>query len=506
MQSLRRIDLGALDPAAYDVVIVDEFHHAEAPTYRRLLEHLRPRLLLGLTATPERADGLDVTRWFDTGNDARMNTIIRAVGDLVQDPRRMRALAFCVSVEHARYVAGRFVAAGIAAEAVSGDTAPEERDAALARLRTGETNALCSVDLFNEGLDVPEVDTVLLLRPTESATVFLQQLGRGLRPAPRKAGLTGARRRDLLRQVEDGFPFLPAGCSILLDRVAQEVVVANVRHALLAQRRAVLADELRALGDVSLATFLAAGPGHALDEVYRGDGGGPALRRRAGLPAPAGPDEVRLSRAIGRLRHVDDEERVAFYTRLLAAPAPPATGALSPRQRRLVTMLHFGLWGPDRRLNSLEASLARFWEHPALRDELAQLLGVLGELATHRRADARLGPDEPLWAHVRYTRLEALAALGDYAVAPDLFPGVAVDHVRHLPDRPASPSGTAGRGGRVCLFAREAAEDEAGGTVAFLFLGRATYLEHRGERPMAVTRRVDPPLPAAYFQAARAVA
>jgi hypothetical protein len=212
-------------------------------------------------------------------------------------------------------------------------------------------------------------------------------------------------------------------------------------------------------------------------------------------------------------------------------------------------MLHFGLWGADRRLTGLDASLARFWEHPALRDELVQLLEVLGQQATHRRADARLAPDEPLWAHARYTRPEALAALGDataerppssregvryigpartdvffvtlqktagrfspttmyrdYAISPTLF-----HWESQSTTSAASPTGQryvhhADRGTRVCLFAREAAEDVAGDTVPFLFLGLASYLEHRGERPMAVTWRLDPPLPADFFQAARAVA
>ena len=110
--------------------------------------------------------------------------ILKELNDKVEAVRQMRALGFCVSVEHARYMAERFNAAGIPARAVSAETSGSDRRAALADLRDRELNVIFAVDLFNEGLDIPNVDTVLFLRPTESATVFLQQLGRGLRSAP----------------------------------------------------------------------------------------------------------------------------------------------------------------------------------------------------------------------------------------------------------------------------------------------------------------------------------
>ncbi len=125
-----------------------------------------------------------------TGNDARAARVIRETRDKVTNVLAMRALGFCVSVAHARYMAEVFSRAGIPSFAVAGESRPEERAEALRRLRAGDVNCLFAVDLFNEGLDVPEVDTVLFLRPTQSATVFLQQLGRGLRRAPGKAVLT----------------------------------------------------------------------------------------------------------------------------------------------------------------------------------------------------------------------------------------------------------------------------------------------------------------------------
>ena len=163
----------------------------------------------------------------------------------------MRALGFCVSVDHAHFMARKFTEAGIPSQAVSGDTPRADRERALLEMRTGSINALFAADLFNEGLDLPAVDTVLFLRPTESATIFLQQLGRGLRRTPDKAvltvldfvghhrkefrfdmklrALTGQTRRGLQREIQRGFPFLPSGCQIVMDKQSQSIVLENIR-------------------------------------------------------------------------------------------------------------------------------------------------------------------------------------------------------------------------------------------------------------------------------------
>jgi hypothetical protein len=602
------------------VVIVDEFHHAEAATYRRLLERVRPWVLLGLTATPERTDGADGTHWFGgkiaaelrlwdaleqgllcpfqyfgiaddvdlrhvhwqrggydvqalskiyTGDNLRVAKVLRALGEIVDDPRGMRALGFCVSVEHARYMAACFNDAGIPARVISGDTPAAEREEGLRALREGTVNALFSVDVFNEGLDVPEVDTVLFLRPTESATLFLQQLGRGLRRSERKAGLTvldfvgqphqefrfeprfaalaGATGRRLMSQIEDGFPFLPAGCSILLDRVSKETVLENVRRGIEAISDATLADELRAMGDVALARFVDAG--HPLDRIYRRSLGWSKLRRMAGFVDDLGPDGEALTRAVGRMRHVDDPERIGLYGRVLADGRPPDPEALPERTRRLLTMLHCDLWGTDKTAATLAASLDRFWRHDAIRDELRQLLELLDDLSPRSPLRADLNENVPLWVHARYTRYEVLAAFGmwnvarppssregvlrvtgagtdvffvtlqkapgrfspttmyrDYAISRDLF-----HWESQSTTSVASPTGQryihhAGSGSRICLFARETGEDAQGRTTPFLFLGTATYQEHRGDRPIAITWRLDNQIPPDFFQAARSAA
>ncbi|WP_028057155.1 helicase-related protein [Candidatus Solirubrobacter pratensis] len=156
------------------------------------------------------------------------------------DPTEMRGLGFCVSVDHAEFMARAFTDSGLPSRALSGRTPEADRVATLRALERGELRVVFSVDVLGEGVDVPSVDTVLLLRPTDGATVFTQQLGRGLRRAENKPYLTvidligqqhrefrfdrrlGAivdrRRGPLRQQLDAGFPFLPSGCSVDLDR------------------------------------------------------------------------------------------------------------------------------------------------------------------------------------------------------------------------------------------------------------------------------------------------
>lgn len=282
----------------FDVIVIDEFHHSAADSYQRLIDHFEVNLeFLGLTATPERSDGLHVHDiYFDgriaaemrlwealenellspfhyfgvaddtdmtavewkrgsgydqrrlaellTGDDSRAQLIIDSLVDKVPNYTEMRALGFCVDVKHAQYMAEYFTARGIKSVALDGNSSAQARRDALERFRAGRLQALFSVDLFNEGLDIPDVDTLLLLRPTQSPTIFLQQFGRGLRRTPTKPVLTvldfiGQHRREyhftprykaltghggrrLLEHVKADFPKLPAGCRIILDRKSKE--------------------------------------------------------------------------------------------------------------------------------------------------------------------------------------------------------------------------------------------------------------------------------------------
>ncbi|MCA1713365.1 MAG: DUF3427 domain-containing protein [Actinobacteria bacterium] len=621
VQSLASYGVDRLAPSHFDVVVIDEFHHAEAPTYRRLLDHLTPFELLGLTATPERADGVDVRSFFDgrtayelrlwtalaadllvpfhyfgvhddvdlsgiewkrgaydvaglervyTGNDNRAAKVLAELRDKVTDVGTMRALGFCVSVAHAEYMARVFRDAGIPALAVSGQTRDDDRAAALDKLRRREVNALFAADLFNEGLDLPEIDTVLLLRPTQSATVFLQQLGRGLRRAHGKAvltvldfigqqrrefrfdvryrALTGASRRGLEQQIEQGFPYLPSGSQLVLDRVAEGIVLANVKRQLQLSRRDLVADA-RSHGDLPLADYLRES-GRELADIYRRNGSWTSLRRDAGLTTvAAGPAEDALLRRMSVLAHLDDPERAALYGRL-ATPDGADYDSLSVREQRLARMLFFVLWPDKGGFSSYAEGLAHLRAHPAACAELRELVGYSVDKARHLPKSIGEGlQDVPLFSHAHYRREEILAALGwaswersargnitgvawaeetatdallinlrktaqsfspttmyrDYAISPELF---------HWESQNAtSTTSAAGKrylthrtlGTRVVLFVRETPTDELG-AAPFLCLGQASYVEHRGERPIAITWKLARPMPGETFRLASVVA
>ncbi|WAL69523.1 DUF3427 domain-containing protein [Amycolatopsis cynarae] len=617
VQALSAYGVERLPPDHFDVVVVDEFHHAQAPTYQRILDHLRPKELLGLTATPQRGDGRDVRDLFGgrsayelplwdalsadllvpfhyfgvaddidlsdvawkrgaydvagldnlyTGNDARAAKILRQLQEKVSDPGRIRALGFCVSVNHAEYMARVFREAGIPARAVSGFTRPADRESAITALRAGEVSVLFAADLFNEGLDIPEVDTVLFLRPTDSATIFLQQLGRGLRRAPGKAvltvldfighhrkefrfdlryrALTGTSHRGLRRQVEQGFPFLPAGSQIVLDRVAQETVLDNLSVQLKFGRTQLVAD-MRSHGDLPLAHYLHAAE-RDLTDVYRGNGSWTKLRREAGFPTlPSGPDEDALLRRMACFAHADDPERVEAYRRLADADGP-RYDKLDDRDQRLARMLLFTLWPKKGGFPSYQAALERLRRHPAVCAELTELVALGLDRARHVPRPLGAGLQHiPLAAHARYRREEILAALGyaglerapanhvsgvawcesaktdallinlrksekdfspstmyrDYAISRELF---------HWESQNATStdSSTGQRylrhrelDSHVVLFVRETRTDDLG-AAPFLCLGAASYVEHRGERPIAITWRLHRPMPADAFTTA----
>lgn len=345
-------------------------------------------------------------------------------------------------------MATRFRAAGIAAEAVLGTTDSVARDHALRKLRDGTIQCLFAVDIFNEGVDVPQVDTVLFLRPTESALVFLQQLGRGLRRARDKQcltvldfignanrnfrfdlrfrALTGATRREVEEQVTDGFPYLPAGCSIQLDRESGRIVLENLKQSIGSSFKSFVGELKSMEPPVTLAGFLhdaAVEP----EDLYRSrDWSWTRLKREAGHDHPTGPiagDEQQLLNALGRVLHIDDEHRLTFLQRLVSADAP-TPHSLTTAERRIVEGFLLTLWGDTER--DFARALDRLRSQPAVRDELRELLQILDDCAAHRTfplvdevgaSQREVFADVPLRLHARYTRDEVLAAIGRATLA-----------------------------------------------------------------------------------------
>ena len=616
--------IGDIQPDAFDVVVIDEFHHAAADSYDRLLNHLRPQELLGLTATPERLDGRDVTGWFDnriavelrlweaidqgflvpfqyfgvadgtdlrqltwrrggyatadlsnllTGDDIRVAKLLEAMQRIVLDPGRMRALGFCVSKEHARYMARKFTEAGLESIALTGDDSADVRDQGLTDLKAGRLRCVFSVEVLGEGVDVPDVDCVLLLRPTESATLFTQQLGRGLRRARDKSSLTvidligqqhrafrfedrlrailDTRRGKVVDQVEREFPFLPAGCTIDLDRQSQEIILDNLRSAARRSRWATLVTDLRTDSeDIRLAGFLEKHD-HRLEDVYKSSRSWTNLKRDAAHPTPIGSDvtfETQSLRALRRLTHIDDPERIDFYSSALGRSEPPALDTMNERERRLLTMLAWDLGSGGTSHSSLDNYFLAFWQEQAPRRELVELLELLDRQSSTRSRLSALAPEVPLVPHARYTRSDVLAALAigtgpkpppsregltstsderydaffvdlqkterdyspttmyrDYAINRELFHWESQSTQSPHQPRVRRWIEHQQRGGNILLFVRDKRRSELG-TQPFTFLGPVTYVDHHGERPVAFTWRLPVPMPEELFEVARSVA
>ena len=219
--------------------------------------------------------------------------------------------------------------------------------------------------------------------------------------------LLGGSRRDIERQVERDFPFLPSGCHMELDPVARDIVLRSIRQAIPSDWRA-KCHELRSLGSVSLATYLEE-TGLELEDVYANNRSWSALRRAVRLPTDdAGPEEDALLRAVGRLLHVDDHERLDAYRSLVVRASAPDPAVLSELERRFARMLIASLT-TLKASASLTEGLAQLWNHPQVRSELLELLDILPQRVDHLHASVDIA-NVPLAVHARYTRAEILAA------------------------------------------------------------------------------------------------
>jgi superfamily II DNA or RNA helicase len=604
-------------PDAYDYVIVDEFHHAEARTYRRLLEHYRPRILLGLTATPERMDGKDVIDYFDgriaaeirlheaidrrllspfqyfgvtdcidlarlswsrggyvvselenvyTGNDLRVRLIHDAIRKYLHDLDQVIGLGFCVGVKHAEYMAAAFNRFGIPSAALSGDTDAKTREEVQQRLRNREIRFIFVVDLYNEGVDIPEVNTVLFLRPTESLTVFLQQLGRGLRLSEGKECLTvldfigqahrnynfeqrfralmGRTHQSTQKEIENGFPHLPSGCVVQLERIARDHVLENIRQALY-QRRSSLVSRIATFRadtgrDLTLGNFLET-YGLSPYDIYRRKVSWSRLCAEAGeLRDFSDPDEAALTKGFGRLLHVNSRRFIDFIVSLLNLDHPDPD-RMTEEERRMLLMFHYDIWQkplPELGFSSLAEGVRKIRANRHMIRELMQLLAY-----NHRQIQFLSRPIElthpcPLELHCRYTRDEILAAFGlatvdkrfefregvkylendktdlffitlyksekdyspttmyeDYAISDTLF--------HWQSQSTTSDTSPTGRryihhrktGNKILLFVREH-KQENDFTAPYDFLGPANYIKHEGSRPMSITWELENPMPA----------
>lgn len=477
----------------WHTVIVDECHRLAAERFDAFATSVCPRILLGLTATPERSDGKPILGYFDsrpdgspavelrlwhaldlqllcpfeyyacdddtdfsavpweqpgelaaidklvTGNDVRARLVLNEWRRLAGDPSRGRALLFCVSVAHAEYMTGKLNATGIPAVCVVGTTSADERRRAPEMLARGEIAAIVTCDLYNEGVDLPLVDTLLLLRPTQSPVLFQQQIGRGLRLANGKESclildfvgrhrqefrfdrllstITGLPRGELIDAVEKGFGSLPPGCHIYLQRKTREQVLNSLR-GLVQQNWRRLRTELqtyavlRGRGNVRLVDFLRE-QAIELEDIYRGSGrsGWTNLKRDAGLlNTPAGSEDEYFGRRFGDLMHINDPERI----NLLHKVGEPAADyqPQDEREQRLLQMFAYQIDAQHHQSGSGEDFLKRLHAHPELCTELVELGEVLQARNNLLHKPVPGLDDVPICLHGSYGIREILTATG----------------------------------------------------------------------------------------------
>ncbi len=604
VQSASRALAGKLAADHFTYVVVDECHHLPADSYQRLLAYLTPGILLGLTATPERSDGKSLLPDFNgriaaelrlwhalekqllapfeyyglsdgvdlghvkwsrtgygvaelegvyTGNEARVDLVVAQLRKRVSRLEGVRALAFCVSVKHAEYMAKALTERGLRAVAVHGESSEEARSSARGLLERREIQVICTCDLYNEGVDLPFVDTLLLLRPTASATLFMQQLGRGLRLHPEKTGclvldfigqhrtefrfdaiysaLTGIARGGLREAVGEGFPYLPSGCVLELDAVAQKTVLESLRRQVPNARR--LAEELREVAarqegrPPTLREFLDAS-GRDLEDVYEKGGGYTSLLARAGMGELDGAGE-QLSERLGLLLHEDDPEQLRTLAKL--GTEEPANDERATRITMLQhQMFRFGVLKDSAEFSAYVRSSGVAREAQELSEVLSDRIELAGDfrpvqewpLALHRRYGGReiatavgfasagrnaRAPQRGIFLLEKQKRELLLVTLDqsgkdyssttryrDYAITPESFHWETPSRV--APESEPGRRYTSGEsnGWSFYLFVRERPKSP------YAFLGRVHLGSWSGSKPIGVVWNLEHPMPAGLFR------
>ena len=489
-----RLDTLQLPADYYDYIVIDEVHHVTASSYRKILNYFTPKVLLGLTATPERMDGEDITQDFDgtisaeirlddalnkgllapfyyygitdsvdysevawdkghyvaselsriySYNDARTAVILQSLQKYLTNIRDVRALCFCVDQQHAKYMASKFTLCGLKADVLTSENA-QMRMALYNRLKRKDINYLFVVDMFNEGVDIPEVDTILFLRPTESLTVFIQQFGRGLRKAEGKTHvdildfvgnsraefnytdrmrvMLGRTSMSVVEEMERDCPHLPLGCRIILEPKAKEYIMNNIRGAI--QRftphkimTLVQNFERHHSAPLTLENFVRIYQ-IPLDKLYKGRTWNQLLFE-AGLREKQSAYHEELSRAVFRKwLATDSYSYLSFIDRLAGLSFKVKVNKMSTIDQKRLLMFYYDMFENAGRFDSLQQMVDELSRDIILCEELKEVLPLLlQENRTYEKADNSLLPDFPLKLHGVYTKSQIQVAIGTSTLA-----------------------------------------------------------------------------------------
>lgn len=483
-----QLDSLKLDSGYYDYIVIDEVHHVAASSYRGVLSRFEPSILLGLTATPERHDGTNILddfcgviaaevrlpeainrrhlcpfqyfgidddtdlkqiSWkqgrYDiaeltnlyTHNHQRVDKIFQSIQELITSIDNMKALAFCVGKEHAEYMCKQFLLKGIECDFLTSDNS-NDRASKQQALRAGKIKVLFVVDIFNEGVDIPEVDTLLFLRPTESLTIFLQQLGRGLRLANNKdvctildfvgnansnydfaqkfRAVVGKTESSISDEIKNGFPHAPLGCRIELTKQTQQMILNNIRQATLNKQR--LIGLIRNFNfqsnlELTLSNFLKINPQVDLEDIYKKHSWlelclESEVIKNIGLEQDQLKTLFRLIRT--RLMVCDDQ----FYLAHIKQRSNSNFEIKEDTANIYDLMLHYDYWqnsGPASGFATLMESLSSF-SKLHVESELACLSDLLIQRIHHNQNNMPLMGNHPIKLHARYAREQILVGFG----------------------------------------------------------------------------------------------
>jgi len=603
-----------LSPDYYDFIILDEAHHGAASSYRPFLNYFKPKILLGLTATPERmdneniledfcnriaaeirlpealnkkllcpfqyfgiTDSIDLTnvKWekgrylaseltsLYTKNDVRVGEIISNLNKYTNDINDVQTIGFCVTIEHAAFMTEKFNLAGLKAEYLTAKNS-SERDRIREQFRKKEFNYLFVVDIFNEGIDIPEIDTVLFLRPTESLTVFLQQLGRGLRLADGKDCLTvldfvgnarpeydfetkfraliGKTTTSVQKEIEDDFPHLPLGCSIVLEKKTKETILENIRKATSLNVNQLITKiiNFQHQTDLPLTLNNFIELYHIpIQTIYKKDSWSRLCQRAGVLPDFNNTNEKQIYSAISnKWLSTNSTSYFNFILKIAKLNFNINIDNFDENGKAMLLMLHYDVWQNPGGYKSLEESIRTIGKNKILVDEIIEVLEILIDKVDFKEIDIQLPYNQPLKLHARYTRDQILSAFrlstferkspsregiaenielntellfinlikseenfspttmyDDYAISETLFHwqsqnssrpdiGKGLSYVRHQENDK-----------KILLFIREKAKDEKGNTMGYVFIGEAYFKENEGEKPMNIKWELNEPIP-----------
>jgi superfamily II DNA or RNA helicase len=483
-----RLDEINLSPEFFDFIIIDECHHLKANSYRGIINYFQPKVLLGLTATPERMDGGDIQEDFHnriaaeirlpealnrkllcpfqyfgitdsidlsnvswergryvaselssiyTANDRRVREIIDSLEKYTKDLNDVRALGFCVTMEHAKFMAEKFCLAGLKADYLTSDYSQNRNDVKRLLIQK-EINYLFVVDIFNEGVDIPEIDTVLFLRPTESLTIFLQQFGRGLRLSENKDCLTvldfvgnsrpeysfedkfraliGKTSTTVKKEIEDDFPHLPLGCSIILERKAKQSILDNISAATSLSKNQLIQKiqkfQHQTTLSLNLKNFIEF-HNIPLQALYK-RGGWKRLCFEAGkLNDFDNRNEIEIVRAIAnKWLSCSSTSYFQFILSLAKKDFNISIIDFNESEKLMLLMLHYDIWQKAGGFDSLETSIQELGRNKDVLEEIIEVLELLLNGIGFKEINIDLPYSQPLKVHARYTRDQILAAFG----------------------------------------------------------------------------------------------